>query len=184
MNPGAEAYDPDGPSGPREPVVNQWRFMFLEDNSIPGVPFFVEYNFPPNSRRAAPEHPNGATRISSVWILVNNLAAARAAYRRAHFAEKESVTLPHLGAEGILLDAGEGEILLLAPHSTSPLAMQLQRRGDHVVGMSIEVSNLGAAEQLIEERLEQDLARHQGRFGTSFLVPSLEPLGVLLEFHE
>lgn len=106
--------DPDGPDGPKPAVVNQWRFMFLKEGALPGNPFFLEYNLPEGAAKPRSDQPNGAKALSSVWVLVKDLAGAEMAYRRASFTPSRTVTVPGVG-KGIALGAGEGEIFLLTP---------------------------------------------------------------------
>jgi hypothetical protein len=182
--PGGEAYDPDGPEGPKEPVVNRWRFMFLAPGSLPGNPFFVEYNLPEGTPNPRHDQPNGAKRLSAVWVLVRNVDAAEAAYARVHFRRKRTVALPHLGLEGIALSAGDADILLLRPTGEGMLREQLERHGDHVVGMSIQVASLAVTQEVLQDRGAPNFSRQSGVYGPSLLSPNMAPLGVLIEFHE
>lgn len=182
--PGGEAYDPDGPEGPREPVVNLWRFMFLAPGSLPGNPFFVEYNLPEGTPDPRHDQPNGAKRLSAVWVLVRDVDAAEAAYARVHFTRKRTVALPHLNLEGIALSAGEADVLLLRPTGEGMLQELLERHGDHVVGMSIQVASLSLTEKVLRDRGGPDFSRRSGVYGPSLVSPALPPLGVFVEFHE
>lgn len=182
--PGGEAWDPDGPEGPKPPMVAKWRFMFLDGDDLPGNPFFVEYNLGDSPRAAPPVHKNGARKLSSVWILTSDVKAAEAAYNRAAFTRRARVSLPEVGAKGVALGGGSGEILLLEPTRWGVMQQRLIKRGPHVVGMSIEVADLDAAGRLLEERFGIKIGRYRGRFGRSLLAPSLEPLGLMIELHE
>lgn len=179
--PGAEAWDPDGQDGPAEPIVNEWRFMFLKERSLPGNPFFVEYRSSAGAPRTE-THPNGAQRLSAVWVVVPDLKQAILAYRRASFIETASFT--SLGAKVAALSAGQGEIFLVQPAADSPISSSLKARGEHVHGVSIEVSDLDATEQLLKRHGKHFLPKYDGRFGSSLVVPSPAPLGLMIEFHE
>lgn len=181
QQPSSETYDFDGPEGPRPPEPSRWRFMFLEPGSMPGNPFFVDYNLPPDASVPRSDQPNGARRMSSVWILVRDVGAATATYGRAGFRARGRVSVPDVGS-GVALNAGEGEILLISP--TDELhRSRLSRYGEHVVGFSIEVDNLAATRQLLQGRLELSLPQSRSVYGPSVRVPSLGPLGVHVEFH-
>lgn len=179
--PSSETYDFDGPEGPRPPEPSRWRFMFLEPGSMPGNPFFVDYNLPPDASVPRSDQPNGSRRMSSVWILVRNVSAAVSTYGRAGFRPRRRVTVSGVGA-GVALNGGEGEILLIVP--TDELhRRRLNRYGEHVIGISIQVDDLAATRQLLQDRLELPLPLSRSVYGPSVRVPSLGPLGVHVEFH-
>jgi hypothetical protein len=183
-DPGGEAWDPDGPTGPQKPMVAQWRFMFLKGDDFPGNPFFVEYNLADGARSAPPIHGNGARKLSSVWIVTSDAQAAEAAYDRAAFTRRALVTLPRLRAKGVALGAGAGDVLLLQPTGGGVLKQRLAKRGPHVVGMSVQVADLGVAQRLLEDRFGVKLNRFRGRFGQSLIAPTTDALGLLIELHE
>jgi hypothetical protein len=181
--PGAEAYDPDGPNGPKEPVVNQWRFMFLKDASLAGNPFFVEYKKKAEGMRSE-RHANGAQRMSAIWVLVADANEAARKYTGAAFAPGRPIVLERLGLKGVALQAGEGEIFLLQPTRTGAYTQVLQRRGEHVAGISVQVSDLAATRKLLKERTGSEPMLHSGAFGRS-LIPTVQaPLGLTFEFHQ
>jgi hypothetical protein len=165
-------------------MVAQWRFMFLQGEGLPGNPFFVEYNFTEEARSKPPTHANGARKLSSVWIATGDATAAQAAYERVAFARRAPVSLPNLRAKGVALGAGAGELLLLQPTASGIFQRRLAERGTHIAGMSIEVSDLDAAQRLLEERFGIKLHRYPGRFGQSLMAPGTEALGLLIELHE
>lgn len=179
--PGAEAWDPDGPDGPQEPVVNEWRFMFLKEGALPGNPFFVQYAKQASTPRTE-SHANGAEKISAVWVVVSDLTQAKAAYERAHFVNGSS--FKSLAASAVALSAGQGEIILIQPDASSPLRAALEARGDHVHGISVQVADLAATERFLEQQLGHAPSRTVGHFGPSLLLPAQDPLGLLIEFHE
>jgi catechol 2,3-dioxygenase-like lactoylglutathione lyase family enzyme len=181
--PGGEEYDFDGPEGPKPPVVNQWRFMFLKPGALPGNPFFVEYNLPEGTANPRSDQPNGAKALSSVWVMVKDLPAAEAAYGDAKFARSRVVTIPGLGS-GVALASGEGEIVLITPLPDGPLQRQLDRYGDHVIGMSIKVADLDMVSRTLSRKFSQNLSTYAGIHGRSVLPPAFEALGMHIEFHE
>lgn len=182
--PGAEAYDPDGPSGPKPPMVNQWRFLFLGEGAAPGNPFFVEYRLSTKVVPAGRQHPNGALKLSSVWVLVRDLKAAQATYKKAGFTPGVAVSLPALSAKGLVMKAGDGDILLLTPSSAGLLKQRLAARGEHVVGLSVKVADIEATRRVLNDGFGKRLPLTHGRFGKSVISPTLDSLGLLMEFHE
>jgi len=179
--PGAEAWDPDGPEGPKEPVVNEWRFMFLKEGALPGNPFFVQYAKKASTPRAE-RHANGAVQISAVWVVVSDLTQAKAAYERAHFVNGSTFKIS--AGNAVALSAGQGEIILIQPDASSPLNAALTTRGDHVLGISVQVADLAATARFLEQQLGHAPSRTVGHFGPSLLLPAQDPLGLLIEFHE
>lgn len=182
LQPSAETYDFDGPDGPLPAEPCRWRFMFLESGSLPGNPFFVDYNLPPDADVPRSDQPNGARRLSSVWILVDDVEAATDAYRRAGFRSRGPEEVPGVG-KGVALVAGEGEVLLISPGDDAH-RKRLERFGPHVVGISVEVESLAATRQLLQERLGRSLPLITGAHGASVRPPTLDGLGVHVEFHE
>lgn len=182
LQPSAEIYDFDGPDGPLPPETSRWRFMFLESGALPGNPFFVDYNLPPDADVPRSDQPNGALRMSSVWILVDDVDAAAAAYRRAGFRPRGPVDVPGVGT-GVALGAGEGELFLVAPGDEAHRG-RLERFGPHVVGIGVAVESLGATRRLLEEKLGRSLPEFRGARGSSVRPPTLDALGVHVEFHE
>ena len=179
--PMSEELDPDGPEGPRPPVVNEWRFMFLGEGAAPGDPFFVQYR-PRAAPTAPPPHLNGAVQLRSVWVAVANLATARDAYSRAGFRSARPIRLPRMAASGFALAVGEGEIFLLTPTGRGPLAERLRLRGgDHVVGMGIRVEDLRRTTTFLRGHLRPEHFRNDR--GSSTLIDASSELGVYIEFH-
>lgn len=182
LEPSSETYDFDGPDGPRLPVVNQWRVMFLESGALPGNPFFVEYNLPSDASVPRSDQPNGAERISSVWILVVDVETSAARYQQAGFRARGPVEVPGVGA-GIAFHGGDAEILLLSPINDVH-SRRLDQYGEHVVGISIDVKSLAATRRLLEERSGPALPMFDSAFGSSVRPPALDELGLHIEFHE
>ncbi len=184
-DPSSETYDFDGPEGPRQPEPSRWRVMFVDSGVLAGDPFFVDYNLPENDGPGPrSDQPNGARRVSSVWIVVKDVEQAAQAYQRAGFVRKGRVSLPDIKAVGVALGAGDGDILLLNPTSEGELRQRHRTYGDHIVGISLEVANLETTRRLLQERLEQSLPPVRGVYGRSILTPSMEALGLWMEFHD
>jgi hypothetical protein len=52
-----------------------------------------------------------------------------------------------------------------------------------VLGVSIAVTDLDRAQRWVERGYQQQLKRYDGALGASFLAPTQEDLGLLIEFH-
>jgi hypothetical protein len=179
--PMAEALDPDGPEGPKPPIVNEWRFMFLGEGAAAGDPFFVQYT-PKKAPVPPPPHPNGAVQLTSVWVAVGNLETAKDAYLRAGFPPVRPINMPRLNASGTAFAARDGEIILLAADGAGLLKDRLSARGDHVVGMSIRVEDTKATARVLKERLGPQKLSMVDK--DAMLVDATQDLGFFFEFRQ
>ncbi len=131
-----------------------WREIDLP-GAIPGGPFFIEYNRADQAARAKADpaaqrkralertHPNGALRLSAVWIAVHDLGAGVKAYQSLGLTSGPSVDFPELSATGRTIVAGTGRLLLLAPKpGVGPVADFLASRGEGIMGVTIEVADV------------------------------------------
>ncbi|CAN7199346.1 VOC family protein [Bosea sp. LjRoot237] len=104
------------------------------------LPFFCSDVTPRDLRvPAPPQHPNGATGISGISIVVGDLAAAALRWQALTGAETTIAgILPGLDAAAAFLDLGTTRITLLAPeqlgHGT--VAEHLRRRGEGPFALS------------------------------------------------
>lgn len=182
-------YDPDGP-GPLPPQPARWRTVgFPTPPLAPSDLFFIHY-----ARLAmTPEqeadlavftrHPNGARRISAIWLLSRDLDADAAKLRRIGFVETGPVTMPRYGARGLRFAAARGSILLITPAGAGEAATALAGRGPQVFGVSIETDDLGRARRIVQRGYGVELRTYTGPFGESFSAPTRTDLGLTIEFH-
>ena len=88
-------------------------------------------------------HPNGALRLSAVWIAVHDLQACVDAYHRLGLTSGPRVDFPEISASGRTIVAGTGRLILLTPKpGPGPVADFLAARGDGIMGVKIEVADL------------------------------------------
>lgn len=153
-----------------------WRDIDLPKGT-PGSPFLLEYNREVRAARAKsdPEaeqkralariQPNGAMRLSAVWIAVRDLNAALESYKRLGLVPGHALAMHQLSASGREIAAGGGQILLLTSTTGSgPVADFLATRGEALMGVTIEVSDLPRertyvrthASFVIDPRLQSD----------------------------
>lgn len=134
-----------------------WLFREIDlPKDTPGGPFLIEYNGanqperakdPEFARKRALEriHPNGAIRLSAVWIAVKNLSASIETYKRLGLVPGRAIEVPELAADGREIAAGSGLLLLLAPkaaHNSGPVDDFLASRGEGLMGVTIEVADI------------------------------------------
>lgn len=140
---------------------------------------FTEYSAVVKERRATekpeewPAHPNTARRIAAVWIAVRDLNTATKTYQAIGLPPGKKRKLPELGAIGREIQAGQGVILLLQPQGKEgQVAAFLAARGEGIMGISIEVSNLDAARALLEKNTARRFTPYAGPYGKSILIPA------------
>ena len=183
--------DPDGPDGPSPPEPNPFRILEFRDSPLPGLkPFFVSYAPWPTEApeyravwEATTTHPNTAQRLSAVWIIGPDFTATKAGLRRLGFSQSRIVRMPHLGATGTLFSGGRSAVIVVEPTGPGHAADSLQLRGAHVLGVSIEVSDLALAEAAARRGYQDTSGPYNGGFGRSILAPATQDLGIFIEFH-
>ncbi|MBI5544667.1 MAG: VOC family protein [Deltaproteobacteria bacterium] len=130
-------------------------------------------------------HANTAKRMQAIWMLVRDLEAARKAYGEAGLPERRQYDDPRLGAKVQELSAGQGTILLVQPTDPKGQAARfLERRGECLAGVSIEVLSLEKSHELLRKRTGQELPRYDGPYGKSFLLPPELTFDLWMEMYE
>jgi catechol 2,3-dioxygenase-like lactoylglutathione lyase family enzyme len=160
-----------------------WLFREIDlPKEAPGGPFLIEYNRANQPERAKDSevarkraleriHPNGAIRLSAVWIAVRNLDASIEAFKRLGFVPGRAIEMPELAADALEIAAGSGLLLLLAPkaaHNSGPVVDFLASRGEGLMGVTIEVADIA--------RVRDDLNAH----AAGVLDPRLESADYVL----
>ena len=124
------------------------------------------------------------TKVATARRAIQNAARkAATAYTGAAFSVGRPIDYNKLGLKGVALEAGEGEFFLLQPTRNGAYRRALQRRGEHVVGISVQVSDLGAVQKVLKQRMGKSPLRETGRFGPSLIPDVQAPLGLTFEFH-
>jgi hypothetical protein len=174
-----DTYDPDGPGGPKPVQPASWRDFHFAASPLHGAEvFFIEYapDAPSDDEakarfEARVAHPNTARSLSAIWIAVADPAAEAAVYRRMGFKATEGSPWT--------IEVGPGRILLVPLGPTSAG----QRQGPRIVGLSIAVADLTAAERRVREAYPSAGPRYAGTFGPSVRSPTEAALGLFIEFH-
>lgn len=197
----ARGFEIDGPHSDRgeakseSPLELYWTVEFKKP-VVPGNTIaFVEHNFkalrewgqkhPTSDPTNYRDHPNTAKRIYSVWMAVKNLEAATKAYESIGLPAGRKVEVPHLGATGREIQAGRGVILLVqANDRKGKVAAFIAKRGEGVMGVSIELAKLETARQIIETNTKRRLAPYQGLYGQSILIPGELAHGAWIEMFQ
>lgn len=167
-------------------------YFTLNESVLPGPRVtFAEYWPPYEARFHLTEpaewtrHPNTARWITSVWIAVSDLETATKAYEAIGLHVGRELELPELGAIGSEMKVGPLTILLLRPgNENTKVASFLADRGDGIIGVSIEVHDLGTARKLIETNTGQKFMPYEGPYGSSILIPAEIAHGLWIEMFQ
>ena len=176
-----------------------WRIVTFTDSVLPGLPvlgrrrpvvvpvdatvWFVEYV--DYQEEQEPLHPNTARGIKSVWIGVRDLVTATKAYESVGLRSGQRRNLPQLEASGREIEAGRGVILLPEPQSEDgKVASFLADRGEGIMGVSIEVRDLGTASKFIERNTGLEFAPYAGLYGNSILISAEIAHGLWIEMFQ
>jgi hypothetical protein len=178
--------DPDGAAGPAPPKPASWQDFHFGASPVAGVElFFIEY--PPDPRstpeaeerfRARTTHPNGALRLSAVWVLVPDLDAEAETYRRIGFEVAPAAAVPQLNARARVADLGGGAVILVESDDLPPEFETPRRTGPRVIGLSFETEI--DAEIQARPRL-REAAR---RLSPVFQSQTVGSLGFFIQFHD
>jgi catechol 2,3-dioxygenase-like lactoylglutathione lyase family enzyme len=131
------------------------------------------------------EHPNTAIGIHAVWFAVHDAEAQSRTLRDAGLEDGESREVKFLGAHGREVKAGQGALALLeSSDKNSLLTKFLSDHDEGIIGLSIEVADLGKARRLAESGTGRKLETYKGFYGTSFLLPPEVTHGVWIEMFQ
>jgi len=131
------------------------------------------------------DHPNTAMGIHAVWFAVHDTEAQLGMLRDAGLESGESREMKSLSAHGREVKAGRGVLLLLESSDKDGLLTKyLSDHDEGIIGVSVEVADLGKARQLAESGTGRKLATYKGFYGTSFLLSPEVTHGVWLEMFQ
>jgi len=131
------------------------------------------------------DHPNTAMGIHAGWFAVHDTQAQLRTLRDAGFEAGEFREAKFLSAHGREVKAGAGALLLLESSDKDGLLTKyLSNHDEGIIGLSIEVADLGKAHQLAEAGTGRKLEIYKGFYGASFLLPPEVTHGLWLEMFE
>jgi catechol 2,3-dioxygenase-like lactoylglutathione lyase family enzyme len=175
-----------------------WQTFFLKNSPIKHDPFFF-IRYRPESRRGLRDklkspairrryfgHTNSALRFAAVWQAVPDLKRAVKEYESVGFTAGEAFEEPRLQADGRVIEAGQGSILLLAPQNEkSVVARFIKDRGRPMcIGLSIEVGLVARTRMLLKHTTSNNHAVSMGPRGPSILLPPEATHGIWLELFQ
>jgi catechol 2,3-dioxygenase-like lactoylglutathione lyase family enzyme len=176
---------------PTEPAAGQ--------KGLPLPVFFVEYVATRNAEAravGAMDHPNTAMGIHSVWFAVHDAETHLRSLRDIGLEAGESREVKFLSAHGREVKVGQGVLLILeSSNNDGLLAKYLSDRvgpqgrcncpdDDGIIGLSVEVADLGKARQMAESGTGTKLETYKGFYGTSFLLPRDVTHGMWMEMYQ
>ena len=134
------------------------------------------------------EHPNTAMSIHAVWFAVHDAETQSRTLRDAGLEAGESREAKFLDAHGPEVKAGQGVLALLESSDKNGLLTKYLSDHDQgmegIIGLSIEVADLGKARQLAESGTGRKLETYKGSYGPSFLLPPEVTHGVWIEMFQ
>jgi catechol 2,3-dioxygenase-like lactoylglutathione lyase family enzyme len=130
-------------------------------------------------------HPNSARRIDTVWLVVSDLAAAVDFYTGLGLEVRtDQERIGYLGGLGTRVRCHNATLVLLQPAGPGLVADFAADRGEGILGVSIEVRDLGVAHRLVQGNTGLTLPIFHFRGRERFLIPASVAHGVLIEMVE
>jgi catechol 2,3-dioxygenase-like lactoylglutathione lyase family enzyme len=168
-----------------------WKDVSFRSDELPGNLFFIEYNRPMFERTRKPDverdrakvaHNNGAQSLTSVWLAVDDLKAARSSYAAIGLGDGKAVGFNHLKASGYRINAGKCSIWLLESKKKSgPVAEFIRSRGSGVMGVTIRVADLNNFRKHLPSEWSATIAKFKGE---SLVIPGELTNGLWIEVVE
>ena len=170
-----------------------WRLFAFDRAPLSSNSFFIDYNpgYAPDQAdpanagdyRVTREHPNSVRALSAIWLVSGDPEADRKQLARMGYGGAVPVRLPTIGARGFCVPLGPTALLTLQPDGPGAAADTMASGGPRILGISLAAADLGRAQRWVERGYERKLARYRGLSGDSFLAPTHDDLGLLIEFH-
>jgi 4-hydroxyphenylpyruvate dioxygenase-like putative hemolysin len=131
------------------------------------------------------DQANTAMGIHSVWFAVHDVQAQSRTLHTAGFKAGASREAKFIGGHGQEVTAGQGVLVLLESSGNNNLLTKyLSDHDEGIIGLSIEVADLGEARRLAEAGTGGNLDTYKGFYGTSFMLPPSVTHGVWIEIYQ
>lgn len=170
-----------------------WSLFAFERSPLTSNTFFIDYkaDYAPDQRdptnaadhQVTRDHPNSARALSAIWLVSNDPAADRTQLERMGYGHARPVHLAALAASGYCVPVGPTALLTLRPDGPGLAADMLAKTGARILGVSFAAADLGRAQRWVERGYERAIDTYPGLSGRSFLAPTIDDLGMLIEFH-
>jgi catechol 2,3-dioxygenase-like lactoylglutathione lyase family enzyme len=183
--------------GKRQNRGELWRKLLFHPSPLPcDCMFLIAYdagdraallrNVEDGTFRLRFRHPNTARGLRAVYWAVPDLDAAARGFTRIGLTAGPAFPEPRFQAQARRVEAGIGEILLLAPTAKDgPTARYLEGRGGSgLFGASIAVRELEAARRLAEAGTGRSFPPGRAPLGPAILIPPEVAHGAWIELVE
>ncbi len=177
--------DPSAPAG----VPGGLGVGFLEyrnniaDQRLPQQRERIEKERPDGRRKPGDLHANTARKLNAVWVAVPNVEDAVKRAQSFGFTPGRERKLSVLGAVGREVACGQGQIVFwTASNAASPLASAVNRQGFGPFGVSVGVSDLNRAHELVEQGTGKRFQIDRSGAQPSFFVSPDDAGGIWIEF--
>ncbi|UCC82134.1 MAG: VOC family protein [Gemmatimonadota bacterium] len=189
--PGSAAFE-----GLDEPLPDMWHYvMFLQPAVPANAIFFIEYDratldilaqeYPVYAPQQYMSHPNTALGIQAVWMAVNNVDAAAAAFESVGLLAGPVLERNFFTDRARKIETGHGDIVLLEPTEDDGFTARfMEERGEGIMGVSLRVGSLARAREVMAPGIARRLLPHTGFYGGAFLVQPVLTRGLWIEFFE
>jgi hypothetical protein len=143
----------------------------------------IEKNSPDDRRKPGDLHANTARKLSAVWIAVPNVEDAVRRAQSIGLAPGRERKLSALGAFGREVSCGQSQIVYWnASSDDSPLATAVRRQGPGPFGVSVGVSDLNRAHEIVEKGTGKHFQIDRSGAQPAFLVSPEDAGGIWIEF--
>ena len=158
------------------PVTKEW--LTIEPKpALPGNIFFIDY------LKASQSHPNTATGIRSVWVMVKTLQEATHTFERLGFSVGKQIQAPRFGTVAQEVTLGKASLMLMtAKEKRTESHADDDTAGSGIVCLSIMVQDLEATRAFIKARSDRTLEVYKGIYGNSVSIPANLTHGIAIEF--
>jgi hypothetical protein len=170
-----------------------WHLFAFDRQPLSNGTFFIDYRpdyapdqWEPTNKADAQvtrDHPNGARALSAIWLVSSDPESDRKQLERMGYGGARPVRLPAVGASGYCVPVGPTALVTLRPEGAGLAADALAKSGPRILGVSFATADLARAQRWVERGYERKLEDYAGLTGPSFLAPTLDDLGMLIEFH-
>jgi len=159
------------------PVTKEWLTIDPKP-ALPGNIFFIDY------LRASQSHPNTATGIRSVWVMVKTLEETTHTFERLGFSVGKQIQEPRFGTVAQEVTMGKASLMLMMAKEkgAESHADEHNTAGSGIVCLSIMVEDLEATRAVIKARSRQTLEIYKGIYGNSVSIPANLTHGIAIEF--
>ena len=158
------------------PVTKEWLTIDPRP-ALPGNIFFIDY------MKASQSHPNTATGIRSVWVMVKTLQEATHTFERLGFSVGKQTQAPQFGTVVQEVMLGKASLtLMMAKGKPTESHADEDAAGSGIVRLSIMVENLEATRAVIKARSGRTLEVYKGIYGNSVSIPANLTHGIAIEF--